>query len=238
MPDMTVKQPDRRNRLRRKLIDRYMPTVRRIVLKYNRKLPPKIDVDDLVSAGVIGLLKALEKFDPEKGVDFRCFANYHIKGSILDELRQWDHLSRGVRKTVKKMEQIHLELEQQLKRQPTDEEVAQAMQLPLEKYYNHKSFSKLGFLSYEDHWDGEGAQDLLELIFNKELKLKLTRAISSLPYKERVVVDFYYFKERTMKEAAEFLKLSEGRVSQLHKQAMARLKSVGQQLQQNKPPAA
>ena len=136
---------------------------------------------------------------------------------------------------VKKIEKAHLQLEQQLKREPTDEEVARAIKLPLEDYYKHKSFSKLGFLSYEDHWDGEGAEDLLELIFNKQLKLKLTRAISNLPEKERVVIDFYYFKEKTLKEAAEFLKVSEGRASQLHKQAMARLKSIGEQLEQRKP---
>lgn len=229
---MVSKQPEKRNLTRRKLIDKYMPIVRRIVLQYNRKLPPKIDIDDLVSAGVVGLLRAMEKFDPERGVNFTSFANYHIKGSILDELRQWDHLTRGERQMAKRMEMAYLELEQKLKRQPTDEEVAQAMQLPLEKFYKHKALSRLGFLSYEDHWDGEGAEDLLELIFRKELKLKLTRAISRLPRKERVVIDFYYFKEKTLKDAAEFLKVSEGRASQLHKQAMERLAKARQELEQ------
>ena len=209
-----------------------MPTVRRAVLKYNRKLPPQIDIDDLVSAGVAGLLRAIEKFDPERGVHFKCFVNYHIKGAILDELRQWDHLSRGMRRSAKRMERTYQELEQELERQPTDKEVAREMQLPLEKYYEHKGFSKLGFLSYEDYWDGEGGEDLLELIFHKELKLKLTRAISHLSEKERVVIDFYYFKGKTMKEAAKFLEVSEGRVSQLHKQAMARLTRVRHELKQ------
>lgn len=233
---MVSKQPEKRNLTRRKLIDKYMPIVRRIVLQYNRKLPPKIDIDDLVSAGVVGLLRAMEKFDPERGVNFTSFANYHIKGSILDELRQWDHLTRGERQMAKRMEMAYLELEQKLKRQPTDEEVAQAMQLPLEKFYKHKALSRLGFLSYEDHWDGEGAEDLLELIFRKELKLKLTRAISRLPRKERVVIDFYYFKEKTLKDAAEFLKVSEGRASQLHKQAMERLEKARQKLEQASRP--
>lgn len=233
---MVSKQPEKRNLTRRKLIDKYMPIVRRIVLQYNRKLPPKIDIDDLVSAGVVGLLRAMEKFDPERGVNFTSFANYHIRGSILDELRQWDHLTRGERQMAKRMEMTYLELEQKLKRQPTDEEVAQAMQLPLEKFYKHKALSRLGFLSYEDHWDGEGAEDLLELIFRKELKLKLTRAISRLPRKERVVIDFYYFKEKTLKDAAEFLKVSEGRASQLHKQAMERLEKARQKLEQASRP--
>lgn len=233
---MVSKQHEKRNLTRRKLIDKYMPTVRRIVLQYNRKLPPKIDIDDLVSAGVVGLLRAMEKFDPERGVNFTSFANYHIRGSILDELRQWDHLTRGERQMAKRMEMAYLELEQKLKRQPTDEEVAQAMQLPLEKFYKHKALSRLGFLSYEDHWDGEGAEDLLELIFRKELKLKLTRAISRLPRKERVVIDFYYFKEKTLKDAAEFLKVSEGRASQLHKQAMERLEKARQKLEQASRP--
>ncbi len=229
---MVSKQHEKRNLTRRKLIDKYMPTVRRIVLQYNRKLPPKIDIDDLVSAGVVGLLRAMEKFDPEKGVNFASFANYHIKGSILDELRQWDHLTRGERQMSKRMEMTYLELEQKLKRQPTDEEVAQAMHLPLEKFNKHRALSRLGFLSYEDHWDGEGAEDLLELIFNKELKLKLTWAISRLPRKEGVVIDFYYFKGKTLKAAAEFLKVSEGRASQLHKQAMERLAKTRQELEQ------
>lgn len=229
---MLSKQHEKRNLTRRKLIDKYMPTVRRIVLQYNRKLPPKIDIDDLVSAGIVGLLRAMEKFDPERGVNFTSFANYYIKGSILDELRQWDHLTRGERQMSKKMEMTYLELEQKLKRQPTDEEVAQAMQLPLEKFYKHKTLSKLGFLSFEDHWDGEGAEDLLELIFHKELKLKLTRAISRLPKNERVVIDFCYFKGKTMKTAAKFLEVSEGRASQLHKQAMARLVKARRELEQ------
>ena len=228
---MVSKQHEKRNLTRRKLIDKYMPTVRRIVLQYNRKLPPKIDIDDLVSAGVVGLLRAMEKFDPEKGVNFVSFANYHIKGSILDELRQWDHLTRGERKMAKRMEMTHLGLEQKLKRQPTDEEVAQAMLLPLEKFHKHKAFSRLGFLNYEDHWDGEGAEDLLELILHKELKLKLTRAISRLPKNERVVIDFCYFKGKTMKAAAKFLDVSEGRASQLHKQAMERLAKARRKLE-------
>ena len=229
---MVSKQHEKRNLTRRKLIDKYMPTVRRIVLQYNRKLPPKIDIDDLVSAGVMGLLRAMEKFDPERGVNFTSFASYHIKGSILDELRQWDHLTRGERQMAKRMEMTYLEREQKLKRQPTDEEVAQAMQLPLEKFYKHKALSRLGFLSFEDHWDGEGAEDLLELIFHKELKLKLAWAISRLPRKEGVVIDFYYFKGKTLKAAAEFLKVSEGRASQLHKQAMERLTKARQELEQ------
>ncbi len=229
---MVSKQHEKRNLTRRKLIDKYMPTVRRIVLQYNRKLPPKIDIDDLVSAGVVGLLRAMEKFDPERGVNFTSFANYHIRGSILDELRQWDHLTRGERQMAKRMEMTYLEREQKLKRQPTDEEVAQAMQLPLEKFYKHKALSRLGFLSFEDHWDGEGAEDLLELIFHKELKLKLAWAISRLPRKEGVVIDFYYFKGKTLKAAAEFLKVSEGRASQLHKQAMERLTKARQELEQ------
>jgi RNA polymerase sigma factor for flagellar operon FliA len=209
-----------------------MPTVRRIVLQYNRKLPPKIDIDDLVSAGIIGLLRAMENFDPEKGVNFTSFANYHIRGSILDELRRWDHLTRGERQIAKKMEMTHLELEQKLKGRPTDEEVAQAMQLPLEKFHKHKVLSRVGFRSYEDHWDGEGSEDLLELIFHKELKLKLTRAISRLPKNERVVIDFCYFKGKPMKAAAKFLQMSEGRASQLHKQAMERLAKARRELEQ------
>jgi len=229
---MVSKQHEKRNFTRRKLIDKYMPTVRRIVLQYNRKLPPKIDIDDLVSAGIVGLLRAMEKFDPKKGVNFASFANYHIKGSILDELRQWDHLTRGERKIAKSMEMIYLDLEQKLNRQPTDEEVAQAMQLPLEKFYKQKALSRLGFLSYEDHWDGEGGEDLLELIVHKELKLKLTRAISRLPKNERVVIDFCYFKGKPMKAAAKFLEVSEGRASQLHKQAMERLAKARRELKQ------
>jgi RNA polymerase sigma factor for flagellar operon FliA len=227
---MVSKQHEKRNLTRRKLIDKYMPIVRRIVLQYNRKLPPKIDIDDLVSAGIVGLLRAMEKFDPEKGVNFTSFANYHIKGSILDELRQWDHLTRGERKIAKSMEMTYLDLEKKLNRQPTDEEAAQAMQLPLEKFYKHKVLARLGFLSYEDHWDGEGAEDLLELICHKELKLKLTKAVSRLPQNERVVIDFFYFKGKTMKAAAKFLEVSEGRASQLHKQAMERLAKARRKL--------
>lgn len=231
-PGGASNKPEKRNILRRKLIDKYMPTIRRIVFRYNRKLPSKIGVDDLVSAGVVGLLKAFERFNPERGVHFKCFVNFHIRGSILDELRRWDHLSRSERQAAKSIEQTYLKLEQELKRQPIDEEIAGAMQLPLEKYYQHKVFSKVDFLSYEDVWDGEESEDLLELIFRKELKLKLTRVISRLPDKEKAVIDFCYFKEKTLTETAKLLNVSVGRASQLHKQAMAHLANARQELEQ------
>ena len=229
--DMESKQPERRNLQRRKFIDRYMPTIKRIVLNYNRKLPPHIDIDDLVSAGVIGLLKAMESYDPERGVDFGYFVNYHIKGSILDELRSYDHLTRDERRLAKKIQQTCLELEQKLQRQPRDEEIAREMQLPLEKYYKHKELSKVSHLSYEDHWDVEEEGDPIELIFHKELKLKLTSAISGLPEKQQSVIDLYYFKRMTKKEIAGYMGLSEGRVSQLHKEAMVRLERVRRELE-------
>jgi len=229
--DMASKQPERRNLQRRKLIDRYMPTIKRIVLNYNRKLPPHIDIDDLISAGVIGLLKAMENYNPERGVNFGYFVNRHIKGSILDELRSYDHLTRDERLMAKKIQQSCLDLEQKLQRQPLDEEIAREMQLPLEKYYKHKELSKVSHLSYEDHWDVEEEGDPMELIFHKELKLKLASKISRLPEKQQSVIDLCYFKRMTRKEIAGYLGLSEGRVSQLHKEAMARLKRVRRELE-------
>lgn len=222
---------EKRNLPRRELIDRFMPTIRRIVLRYNRQLPPQIDLDDLVSAGVAGLLTAIEKFDPDRGSHFDGYVNYHIRWAVLNELRQWDHLTRRQRQAVKRIEEAYLTLERKLEREPTDEEIMQKVGLGRRAYHRNRALSNLSFIRYEDQWNGDGASDLLSLIFTKEVRVPITRAIARLPEKERKVIELYYQKQKTMREAAQSLEVSESRASQLHRQALSRLDQVRRKLE-------
>lgn len=222
---------EKRNLPRRELIDRFMPTIRRIVLRYNRRLPPQLDLDDLVSAGVAGLLTAIDKFDPDRGARFEGYVNYHIRWAVLNELRQWDHLTRRQRQSVKRIEAAYLALERELERKPSDDEVRRRLGMGTAAFRRNKSLSNLSFLRYEDQWKGDGAEDLLTLIFNKEVRGPITRAVARLPEKERKVIRLYYMEEKTMKEAARSLAISESRASQLHRQALSRLEAVRRKLE-------
>lgn len=222
---------EKRNLPRRELIDRFMPTIRRIVLRYNRQLPPQIDLDDLVSAGVAGLLTAIEKFDPDRGTHFDGYVNYHIRWAVLNELRQWDHLTRRQRQAVKRIEEAYLTLERELERVPSDEEMMKKLGMGARSYHRNRALSNLSFIRYEDQWNGDGAADLLTLIFKKEVRSPITRAIARLPAKERKVIHLYYREQKTMKEAARSLDVSESRASQLHRQALSRLEEVRRKLE-------
>ena len=233
-PDVLIKERD-------ELILEHLPQIKYIAQRISAKLPSHVELNDLISAGILGLLDAIEKFDPSRGVKFKTYAELRIKGAILDSLRNLDWAPRSLRKKSKDLERVYRELEQRLGRPATDREVCEAMEISLEEFYelldqikglNLGSFQELS--THDDDKEGEPlvryVPDAPHLdpffIFHKsEIKEILGEAIDTLPKKERLVVSLYYFDEMTMKEIGKVLGVNESRVSQLHTKAMLRLRT-------------
>ncbi len=233
--------PMQPNPERDELILEHLPQIKYIAQRISAKLPSHVELNDLVSAGILGLLDALEKFDPNRGVKFKTYAELRIKGAILDSLRNLDWAPRSLRKKSKDLEKVYRELEQRLGRPATDKEVCDEMDITLDDFYelvdqikglNLGSFQELS--SQEDDKNSEPlvkyVPDAPQLdpffVFHKsEIQGILSTAIDTLPKKERLVVSLYYFDELTMKEIGKVLGVNESRVSQLHTKAMLRLRT-------------
>ena len=223
---------------REKLIKRYLPYVKRIVQRIAVHLPPGVDIDDLISAGVVGLIESVDRFDPKRDNKFITYASFRIRGSILCELRSRDVLSRSNRKKVRELEKTSLKLEQELGRVATDNELATAMKLDMDRFYKIKKLSNISFISLDEIGSitseekegvksslmGNAPEDALSLTGIKEIKHAAAKAIDGLPEKEKLVVSLYYQDELTMKEIGKVLGYTESRVSQLHSQAISRLR--------------
>jgi RNA polymerase sigma factor for flagellar operon FliA len=197
-------------------------------------------VDDLMSAAMVGLVTSADRFDPTRGVQFKTFAEQRIRGIIMDELRAQDWLSRPMRDKYKQLERTTAALGQKLGREPASEEIAAALGMELEDYFlllgDVHAYS---FMSLDESWDdGEGNPiNLLEVLDDKgvgdpqnklirhQLMHALGGVIDELPEKERLVVTLYYYEELTMKEIGHVLTLTESRVSQIHSQAVVRLRA-------------
>jgi len=226
---------------RETLILEHMPQIKYIAQRISTKLPAHVELNDLIGTGVLGLLDAIEKFDPNRGVKFKTYAELRIKGAILDSLRNLDWAPRSLRKKSKDLEKIYHDLEQRLGRPATDKEICDEMQISLEEFYelvdqikglNLGSFQEIA--GQDDEKSGEPlvkyAPDAPQMdpffMFQKsEVKGILGTAIDTLPKKERLVISLYYFDELTMKEIGKVLGVNESRVSQLHTKAMLRLRS-------------
>jgi RNA polymerase sigma factor for flagellar operon FliA len=204
------------------------------------QVPSFMDKDDMKSAGMVGLLDASNKFDPSKNILFKTFAEYRIRGAILDEMRKLDWFSRSLRDKHNKIGKTIAALELQLGRDPEEHEVAVQMDLSLEDYRTMLSqVGHLGCVSLNETLDrsSEGRSFLDSLadqrtsnkpgqrIEDLELTNKIAEILSQLSKKERFVISLYYYEELAQKEIAEILDLSEGRVSQLHSQALIKLKT-------------
>ena len=226
---------------REQLILDHMPQIKYIAQRISTKLPSHVELNDLVSAGVLGLLDAIEKFDSSRGVKFKTYAELRVKGAILDSLRNLDWAPRSLRKKSKDLERAHKELEQRMGRPATDQELCVELNLSLEEFHelidqikglNLGSFHEIA--SQEDDRNSEPlvkyVPDAPQLdpffVFEKsELRNILATAIDSLPKKERLVVSLYYFDELTMKEIGKVLGVNESRISQLHTKAMLRMRT-------------
>ncbi len=225
--------------LRNQIIHEYLPYVNRIVNRIATHLPPTVDKDDLVNVGIIGLIQAIERYDPTRNNKFMTYAVFRIKGAVLSELRSRDYLGRTTRKKIRNLERAYLKLEQKLGREAEDQEVADEMNMDLEQFYQIKRMSSISFVSFEEigytskseketfigSLFGGDRRDALSMTTIKEIKATLAGHIEELPEKERLVVSMYYSDEMTMKEIGQVLEITESRVSQIHSQAVLRLRN-------------
>ncbi|MBW4054560.1 MAG: FliA/WhiG family RNA polymerase sigma factor [Proteobacteria bacterium] len=224
---------------REQLIVEHIPLVRYLVGRISAKLPPHLDLQDLTSSAMIGLINAADRFDSSRGVLFKTFAEQHIRGTILDELRSYDVLSRSMRDKYKRVERELRQLEHLLGRNPTSEEMADALQISLDDYFELlDDVHVFTFISLDDSWDGDDGSPLCladvlceaeakspqQQVMSMQLAEALGQAIDSLPEKERLAVTLYYNEDFNLKEIGEALGLTESRISQIISQAMVRLR--------------
>jgi len=226
---------------REKMIMQYAPLVKNIVGRLAAKLPiDSADKEDLVNVGIMGLMSALEKYDKNRNVQFETYASFRIRGAVLDELRAKDWVPRATRSKDNKLENAMVVLEKKLGRAPTEDEIAQQLNIPLEEYFKLLDEARcISLISTEDlppdYLERYSREDIVEeisagnplnLLVNMEIKDKLKKAVDRLPEKERLVLSLYYFEEMTMKETGRVMSLTESRVCQLHAQAVLRLRSM------------
>ena len=226
---------------REEVIKRYSPMIKYVANRIAMRLPPHVEVDDLISVGVLGLMDAISKYDPTRGAKFKTYAEFRVRGAILDELRSMDWVPRSVRQKASNVDAVVQKLQAKLKRNPEDEEVAEAMELSLDQFYDTLNETKsMPVFSLEDlgiaKETGE-QQSLLDCLAGKadadpqtqvrltELKGVIAKAIDTLPEKERLMVSLYYYEELTMKEIGVVLDITESRVSQIHSKAVYHLRS-------------
>ena len=223
---------------RDQLISEYLPYVKRIVQRLAVHLPSTVDIDDLMNVGVIGLIQAVDRYDPRRDNKFMTYAIFRIKGAVLSELRARDFLSRSNRRKIRELESAYQRLEQKLGREADDKEIAQELGIELEQVYRTRQMSSISFISLEElgvsskdekeklmSFLANNEDDALNLTKLKELKDALAGAIKQLSEKERLVISLYYLDELTMKETGKVLGITESRVSQIHSQAILHLRS-------------
>ncbi|HQN17695.1 MAG TPA: FliA/WhiG family RNA polymerase sigma factor [Syntrophobacteraceae bacterium] len=214
----------------------HLDLVKYLALRLAPRLPGDISVDDLFSAGIIGLMDAIDKFDPSQQIQFKTYAKIRIKGAMLDEIRSLDWVPRSLRQKSTMLGRVCVALEEKLGRRPEEEEVAAELNLSLEDYYGLieeiKSISVLPLEVLDTMEDGH-PEELLSLqsdgpfqnAYRKQIQQKLGEAIGTLSKNEQLVLSLYYYEELTMKEIGVVLGFTESRISQLHTQAVARLRT-------------
>jgi len=227
--------------VRDRLILTYAPLVKFVAGRVGASLPSHVDEQDLVSYGLLGLIGAIERFDPDREIKFETFAMARIRGAIIDELRSLDWVPRSVRTRARQIERAITALEKELMRAPTDVEIAKKLGVTsdeLEESLHEISRSSIAAL--DELWSPSGGGDQIALIDTiedefgpdpelsleqTEIKEALAESISSLPEREKLVVTLYYYEELTLREIGEVLGVTESRVSQLHTKAILRLKA-------------
>jgi RNA polymerase sigma factor for flagellar operon FliA len=228
--------------LRDRLILTYAPLVKYVAGRLGSGLPAHVEEGDLVSYGLLGLIGAIERFDPTRDIKFETYAIARIKGSIIDELRSMDWVPRSVRARARDIERAIADLEARLTRAPTDEEIAERLGITEEEFQDSLlEISRSSIAALDELWASPGSSgDAVALIdtiedpqaaepqsamAHTELREALGDAISRLPEREKLVVTLYYYEELTLREIGEVLGVTESRVSQLHTKAILRLKA-------------
>jgi RNA polymerase sigma factor for flagellar operon FliA len=229
---------------RERLVVAYAPLVKFIAGRMASGLPSHVEESDLISYGLLGLIGAIERYDPGRQIKFETFAVARVKGAIIDELRSLDWVPRSVRARARDVERAHAALEMKLQRAPTDEEMAQKLSMSVEEFNNALlDIANSSVLALDDLWtfaDPEGGGGQLSVLdtiqdpnaidpeaeaHTSELKDRLADSIESLPDRERLVIALYYYENLTLREIGEVLGVTESRVSQLHTKAVLGLRS-------------
>ena len=226
---------------RNQMIIEHLPLVKYIAARIAGRLPSHVEVDDLVNAGILGLIDAIDKYDPSRKIKFKTYAEFRVRGAIIDELRSLDWVPRSTRQKASRLERAFAQVEQRLGRAATDVEVAEQLGIGVEDLQQMLREAQGVAVVSVDELRGEGDEDfernLLEYLADPEavqpdVKLNLDQiyqivadAIDNLPEKERLVISLYYYDELTMKEIGEIMDITESRVSQIHTKAVIRLRS-------------
>jgi RNA polymerase sigma factor for flagellar operon FliA len=226
--------------LESQLVERHLPLVKTVVGRIAISLPPHVDVEDLHSAGLVGLLNAIRRFNPRSGASFETYARVRIRGAVLDELRRLDWVPRSIHEKARRVQEVMMRLEQEKGALPTDHEMAGAMDMPISEYrelvaeIRPATFVCLDSVRGSDGEDGQRHGDSLadeqlisprEEAARRELAQIITERIDTLPDVQRKVLALYYFEDLRLREIAEVFGVTESRICQIHAQAILALKS-------------
>jgi len=225
-----------------RMVLQYAPLIRYIASRLALRLPSHISQEDLISSGIIGLIDAIQKYDLSKNINFKTYAEFRIKGAMLDELRSLDWIPRSVRKKSHLIENAYAQLQRSLGRPAEAEEAAELLGMELADFYqlldetkavsvvalengDRKTGSSLGIdRDLPEILHDENLRDSLQTVHLSELREIVVQAIEALPDKEKLLISLYYYEELTMKEIGQVMGYTESRISQLHSQAMCRLR--------------
>ncbi|MFP5324428.1 MAG: RNA polymerase sigma factor FliA [Gammaproteobacteria bacterium] len=224
---------------REEQLRKYTPLVRRLAHHMIAKLPPSVELDDLIQVGMIGLTEAIARYEPSQGVQFETFASQRIRGAMIDELRDGDWMSRGSRKSQKEIEQAVHKLQQKLHRAPMESEIAAELGMSLADYQHLLAKVRGTQLVYLEDISGHGDDDdgFLDchmgasepdpssLLQDQRMRMALVEAIKNLPEREQQIMSMYYEHDMNLKEIAAVLGVTESRICQLHSQSIARLRA-------------
>jgi len=224
---------------REDLIKTYLPLVKKVVHRLSGRLPKEVDIKEMLNSGIIGLVDALEKFDPKHETNFATYAQFRIRGAILDSFRTQDWLPRSLRHKTHRIELAYARVEQRLGRPALDEEVAVELGVTIEEVQEMLnevgsvimlSFEELGYGHGEERFNADesvesrGTDPLNKLLGTERVSL-IARALDRLPEKERIVISLYFYEELNLKEIGEILNVTESRASQVRSRALIRLKN-------------
>lgn len=228
-------------RERSALILEYAPLVKLLANRLAMRVPPSVSLDDLTSAGILGLLDAIDRFDPSREVQFKTYAEFRIRGAMLDELRSLDWVPRSTRKKIHDMEKAIVAVQERLGRPADDLEIAEQMGIDLNTYHNILSMARgIELLSLDGYVKNDkdnseskrsfksliqGDDDPRDHLMTVEVRRVVANAIKALSEKEQIVISLYYYDELTLKEIGEVIGLTESRISQIHTKAIVKLRA-------------
>ena len=223
---------------RNKIIESYLPMIQCVARRISSRLPAHIHYTDLISSGVIGLMDAINKYDSSRNNKFKTYAEFRVRGAILDALRSQDWTPRSIRDKAKKIDKITKALEQKFSRSPKEQEIASALEMSLEGYHlmlnqtqevSVVSIDESTIFNYTDKGFVlrmlEDADSSLSKLNRKSVHKIIIEAIKELPERQRIVLSLYYYEEFNLKKIGQILKVTESRVSQLHAQAIEKLRN-------------